>query len=90
MSKVRKYTLYIKRSAERELDLLPKTVFDRVVKAILPLQASPRPRNAKKLRGSDGYRIRVGNYRVLYTVDDDAKRIDVVAVGHRRDVYRGI
>ena len=90
MSKARKYTLYIKRSAERELNVLPKTVFDRVVKAILALRGSPRPRNAKKLRGSDGCRIRIGDYRVLYTVDDDARRIDVVAVGHRRDVYCGI
>ncbi len=90
MSKARKYTLYIKRSAERELDVLPKTIFDRVVKAILALQGSPRPRNAKKLRGSDAFRIRIGDYRVLYTVDDDARRIDIVAVGHRRSVYRGI
>ncbi len=90
MSKSREYTVYIKRSAEREMDQLSKVVFNRVATAILALQGNPRRRNTKKLRGSTSYRIRVGNYRVLYTVDDNRRRIDVVAVGHRRDVYRGI
>ncbi len=90
MSKAKKYSIYIKKSAEREMDRLSKVVFDRVAAAILALEASPRPRSSKKLRGSESYRIRVGNYRILYIVEDSSGRIDVVAVGHRRDVYRGI
>jgi mRNA interferase RelE/StbE len=81
------YLVRIKRSAEREMDRLPRQVFDRVAAAILALENDPRPRGFKKLRGTDESRLRVGDYRILYTIDD-AQR--VVAVGHRRDVYRGL
>ena len=88
MSRSRSYDVYIKASAEREMDSLPQKVFRRVTDAILSLETSPRRRGCKKLRGRRAYRMRVGDYRVLYTVDDSLHRVDVVAVGHRRDVYR--
>lgn len=82
------YQVYIKASAEREIDRLPKQVFQRVRRAIISLEKSPRPANAKKLHGLDEYRLRVGDYRILYTIDDKMRLIEIVAVGHRRDVYR--
>ena len=67
---------------------LPSAVFDRVTETILQLEADPRPHGSRKLRGTEGYRVRVGAYRILYTVDDDARSVEIMAVGHRRDIYR--
>ena len=90
MSKRADYTVRIKRSAQREMDRLPKREFDRLAEAILRLEATPRPRGCKKLRGVDEYRLRVGAYRVLYILDDTRQVVEIVAVGHRRDVYRNL
>ena len=87
MSRQRTYDVYIKPSAERDMDSLPKKVFPRVTSAILSLETSPRRRGCKKLRGREAYRLRVGDYRILYTVDDSLRRVEVVAAGHRRNVY---
>jgi len=84
------YVVRIKRSAEKEMDRLPERVFERLVEAILSLERDPRPRGVKKLRGVEDYRLRVGQYRILYSVDDRERVVVVFAVGHRRDVYRGI
>jgi mRNA interferase RelE/StbE len=90
MSKRGGYTVRIKRSAEKEMDLLPEKTFSRVAEAILRLERNPRPRGSKKLRGAQDYRLRVGQYRVLYSVDDGERVVVISAVGDRRDVYRGI
>jgi len=82
------YTVYLKRSAEKELKELPTKLHDKIVEALLLLRENPFPRNVKKLRGREGFRIRVGNYRVLYLVDDEKKKIEVVSVGDRKEVYR--
>jgi mRNA interferase RelE/StbE len=82
------YTVYLKRSAEKELEALPPKTHDRIIEALLSLKDDPFPSNAKKLRGREGVRMRVGNYRILYLVDDKKKKIEVVAVGDRKDVYR--
>lgn len=82
------YKIFLKRSAEKELNNLPEKLHDRIVKRLYSLQVTPRPNNAKKLRGREGYRIRVGDYRVLYVVDEKQKRIEVYSVAHRKDVYR--
>ena len=83
-----RYTVDIKRSAERELDRLPHLVRGRVTVRMLALEADPRPSGSRKLRGGEGYRLRVGDYRVLYTIDDGARRVVESGVAHRRDVYR--
>ena len=67
---------------------LPREVHQRVIKRLLALKANPRPPGAKKLGGGERYRIRVGDYRVLYTIDDALQKIEVSAMGHRREVYR--
>jgi mRNA interferase RelE/StbE len=84
------YTVLIKRSAEREMNRLPGDTFERVSLAILALEKEPRPNGCKKLRGLDAYRLRTGDYRVLYTVDDRKRQVEITAVGHRRDVYRDL
>lgn len=82
------YVVHLKRSAEKELTGLPGEVQQRVIKRLLALQANPRPPGAKKLGGGETYRLRVGDYRLLYTIDDALQKIEVSAVGHRREVYR--
>lgn len=82
------YVIAIKRSAEEELDSLPKAVQERIVSHLTELKGDTRPVGMKKSHGREGYGIRVGNYRVLYTIDDSAKRIEVVSIAHRREVYR--
>jgi mRNA interferase RelE/StbE len=82
------YVVHLKRSAEKELADLPREVHQRIIKRLLTLKANPRPPGAKKLGGGEKYRIRVGDYRVLYTIDDALQKIEVSAVGHRREVYR--
>jgi mRNA interferase RelE/StbE len=82
------YQVLVKRSAEKELDRLPSNVRDRVLKRLLALEDSPRPQGIKKLQGEEAYRLRVGDYRVLYTIDDTAQIVTIYSVGHRREVYR--
>jgi mRNA interferase RelE/StbE len=82
------YQIRIKRSAEKEMDRLPSQIFHRVADAILKLETNPRQPGTKKLRGVDEYRLRVGPYRALYTIDDSSRIVEIFAVGHRREVYR--
>jgi mRNA interferase RelE/StbE len=85
---VGKYSLEIKPSAGKELDALDNALFARIDRKILSLAENPRPPGCKKLRGyKDQWRIRVGDWRVLYIVDDDARRVSVTRVAHRREVY---
>ena len=70
MSPRGKYEIRIGRSAEKEMNRLPVRVFERVADAILGIEHEPRPRGSKKLRGVEDYRLRVGAYRILYSVDD--------------------
>ena len=88
MTQPPRYTVHIKASAEREMASLPKTVFRTVSKKILDLESNPRPQRCKKLSGRREYRVRVGDFRVLYVVNDAAETIEIVAVGNRKDVYR--
>ena len=78
----------IVRDARKELASLQPQVQVRISKAILALENHPFPAGCKKLKNRDGFRIRVGDYRVLYFADTKLKRIVVGAIGHRRDIYR--
>ena len=82
------YQVLIKRSAEKELDALPAVVQERIGKRLLLLEENPRPSGIKKMQGQEGYRLRVGDYRVLYTIHDNSRQIVIYAIGHRREVYR--
>ena len=83
-----RYTLEIKPSAQKELDALDDTVFKRIDRKILALADNPRPTGCKKLKGfKDQWRIRIGDWRVLYIIGAETKTVTVMHVAHRREVY---
>ena len=83
------YSIVYKPSVEKDLRSLPRSTVMRVTKQIDALRDDPVSRHSVKLTGSKGlYRIRVGDYRVIYGVDQDAKQVTIHYVRHRRDVYR--
>ena len=82
------YAVELKTSARKELDSLPDTVLSRVVRKLESLAQNPRPSGCKKLKGyKDLWRVRVGDWRVVYIVDDPAKLVSVTRIAHRREVY---
>ena len=83
------YVVSLKRSTERELEDLPAKIQVRVIKRLISLKGEPRPTDAKKLHGREAYRLRVGDYRILYEVNDSARKVDVFSIAHRREIYRG-
>lgn len=82
------YSVVLTASARREIEDLERRDRERVTVAIGSLRDDPRPRGCEKLSALDRFRIRVGSYRVVYTIDDAIVTVFVVKVGHRRDVYR--
>jgi mRNA interferase RelE/StbE len=82
------WEIEIARDAKKELARLPKGMQVRVAQAILALESVPFPHGCKKLKNRDGWRIRVGDYRILYFADSKARQIVVGVIGHRREVYR--
>lgn len=82
------YRLAIKKSAERELRGVPQRDLRRIVNRIQGLASNPRPPGNEKLSGQERYRLRQGDYRIVYGVDDDQRIVEVVKIGHRREVYR--
>ena len=82
------YQIVIERSAAKNLARITSPHRERITEAIRALSSAPRPSGAKKLSGRDAWRIRVGEYRVLYEIDDKALTILVVVVGPRQNVYR--
>jgi mRNA interferase RelE/StbE len=82
------YTVRLKPRAERELDRLPIPLARRIWEKLLGFEEEPRPPGSSKLEGSDGFRIRVGDHRIVYLVDDRARTVEIVRIAHRREVYR--
>lgn len=83
------YAVEIKPSARKELEALPDNMLTRVVQRLQSLQRNPKPAGVKKLKGyKDQWRIRVGDWRVLYIIDDAARLVSITRVAHRREVYR--
>jgi mRNA interferase RelE/StbE len=82
------YHILIERYAQKQIMRLDKKVIPVIKTAISNLANNPRPSGYKKLRGEDAYRIRVGNYRIIYEINDDVILVIVVSVGHRKDVYK--
>jgi mRNA interferase RelE/StbE len=87
---VEKYSVVIAASAIKELEAIDrKGDRQRIVRAIQTLAEHPRAPGCEKIAGSEGrYRVRVGSYRIVYSVHDTKHRVDVVKIGHRREVYR--
>ena len=82
------YAIAILRRAQRELQHLSHEDYERVREAIRALAHNPRPPGCLALTGRAGWRIRVGNYRVIYEINDGQHTVTILHVGHRRDVYR--
>ena len=85
-----KYTVLIDARAAKQLEKLPKSTVERIDAAIAALSDAPRPTGVKMLRGKlkSGWRVRVGDYRVLYRIDDAAGEVRIFDIGHRREIYR--
>ncbi|MDR0960258.1 MAG: type II toxin-antitoxin system RelE/ParE family toxin [Propionibacteriaceae bacterium] len=84
------YRIEYTRSADKTISKLPSSVRSAIIKRVQALGNDPRPRGAIKLTGSeDEWRIRIGDYRVVYVIDDGVLTVLVVRVGHRSDIYRG-
>jgi mRNA interferase RelE/StbE len=82
------YKIVFKQSVTKDLRPIPNKDVRRILNNIASLALDPRPPGSKKLTGEEKYRIRQGNYRILYTIEDEIVTVTVVKVGHRRDVYR--
>lgn len=83
-----RWRIVFARTAEKELAKLSSENQLRVARAIRSLEDNAFPATAKRLKGSEEFRIRVGDYRVLYTVEHISRCLTISAIGHRRDVYR--
>jgi mRNA interferase RelE/StbE len=83
-----KYEILIKRSAAGELGAIQKRDFRRIVERIRSLAEEPRPHGCEKLSAQERYRIRQGDYRIVYAIDDAAKTIEIFKIGHRSEIYK--
>ena len=83
-----KYHLKIIKKGQKDLDDIKGGDFDVIKKKIILLSENPRPFGCKKLTNEEGYRIRVGNFRILYRIDDPAKEVIIYRVKHRKEAYR--
>ena len=82
------YSVTVQRRAQKQIARFPTNVRDRIESALRALAGNPRPPGCRRLRGEEGWRLRVGDYRIIYEIDDEERVVTVLQVGHRRDVYR--
>jgi mRNA interferase RelE/StbE len=83
-----KYKIYTRKSVVKELEDIPKKDLQKVVKKIQALSVNPRPPGSQKLSHKERYRVRHGNYRIVYSVQDKELTIHIVKIGHRKDIYQ--
>lgn len=86
------YKIIFKESANKEIQRLPKNIVRKVIAVINKLSENPRPSGYKKLEGQKEilYRVRTGDYRIVYLIEDEIKVVEIRKVGHRKDLYRGL
>lgn len=82
------YKVYFKESVEKDLNTIPKKDLQKILRRIEMLSQEPRPQGHEKLTGQERYRVRQGNYRIVYSIQDQQLTVWVVKVGHRKEVYR--
>jgi len=82
-----KYIAVLSKKAQKQLDKLTDNIADPIIKTIAALEDNPRPLGYKKLKNRAGLRVRVGDYRIIYEVFDKELLIDVITLGHRKDIY---
>ncbi|MES1224617.1 MAG: type II toxin-antitoxin system RelE/ParE family toxin [Bacteroidota bacterium] len=83
----RVYTVVVTTSVKKIILKLPSTIAAKIENRLLQLSENPRPPGCKKLKGRNGYRIRVGDYRIIYEIEDNILRVIVIDVGHRKSIY---
>jgi mRNA interferase RelE/StbE len=81
------YIIVLSKNAQKQLDKLTDNIAEPIFVAIARLEENPRPAGCKKLKGRNGYRIRTGNYRIIYDIYDTELVVDVITLGHRKDIY---
>jgi mRNA interferase RelE/StbE len=84
------YKVELRRNARKALDKIQPQERTRILSALLELEHNPRPRGVEKITASVLWRIREGDYRIVFDIDDSKKIITIVRIGHRREIYRGI
>ncbi|MBE2223839.1 MAG: type II toxin-antitoxin system RelE/ParE family toxin [Anaerolineae bacterium] len=83
------YKIVLKQSVAKDLRPIPNKDVKRILQKIEQLAQDPRPPGSEKLTGEEKYRVRQGDYRILYRIEDEIVTVFIVKVGHRRDVYQG-
>lgn len=83
-----RYKIFIKKSAVSELEDIPKKDLKQIIRRIQSLAQNPRPPGSQKLSAKEQYRIRQGNFRIVYSIQDEELIVHIVKIGHRREVYR--
>jgi mRNA interferase RelE/StbE len=81
------FKILIRASAAADLEKVPRTDLRRIIRRIEALAAVPRPRGSEKLSAQERFRLRQGDYRIIYSIDDESRTVDIVKIGHRSDVY---
>ncbi len=84
------YKIELRRKAQRALDRLPKDDFNAVVGAVKGLANTPRPKGVEKIKSVGLWRIRQGDYRIVYNIDNGQKIVTILRIGHRREIYRSL
>ena len=84
------YKVELRRKAQRNLDRLPRDDFNAVLEAVRGLTGTPRPKGVEKIKSAGLWRIRQGDYRIVYSIDDDRETITILRIGHRREIYRSL
>lgn len=81
------YKVRLERKAQKKLSKIPEPYYSNIKTTILDLRNNPRPKGYKKLKGRDAYRIRIADYRIVYEIHDNVLHVDVINLGHRKDIY---
>jgi len=84
------YKIELRRKAQRAFDRLPKDDFNAVLGAVRDLANIPRPKGVEKIKSAGLWRIRQGDYRIVYSIDDGQKTVTILRIGHRREIYRSL
>jgi len=83
------YEILLERRAEKDLKKLPSVLFQRIIEKIQPLAENPKPQGSRKITGSkNDWRIRIGDYRAIYEINEREKRVKIMLIRHRREAYR--
>jgi mRNA interferase RelE/StbE len=84
------YQVNLPKIVQKQLNALPQEIKQRILKSLVQLQEEPRPVNSLQMKGGQGFRLRIGDYRVLYDIDDSKQILNLRRIGHRREIYRDL